>query len=101
LANRACGLRAQILQQINKVDKTMNDEKQPTVASPIEPVVSCDELQIICNTVVKLTELKLNQVAHLCIENFAQECLGKLLSELRLNKDGLLRAPDDVMHESN
>lgn len=28
-----------ILQQINKVDKTMKDGKQPTVASPIEPVV--------------------------------------------------------------
>lgn len=67
------------------------DEKQPTVASPIEPVVSCDELKIICDTVVELARIRQRGCNHLCVENFAQQCLGQLLTELQLNKEGKLR----------
>lgn len=68
-----------------------NDEKQQTTASPIEPVVSCDELKVICDTVVELARIRQKSCNYLCVENFAQQCLGQLLTELKLNKEGKLR----------
>ena len=38
-------------------------------------------LQAICEMTVRLTELKLREVPHLCIENFAPELFAKLMRE--------------------
>jgi hypothetical protein len=65
--------------------------EQPTVSNPLEHVVSCDELKIICDTVVELARIRQKGCNHLCVENFAQQCLGQLLAELQLNKGGKLR----------
>lgn len=68
-----------------------NKTKQPTKSNPLERVVSCDELKIICDTVVELARIRQKGCNHLCVENFAQQCLGQLLTELQLNKEGKLR----------
>lgn len=39
------------------------------------------ELKEICDLVVRLTELRQEKCKYLCIENFAPELLGKLLTE--------------------
>jgi len=44
------------------------------------------ELKVICDTVVELTKLRQNECKHLCIENFAPECLRKLLVIIKLSK---------------
>lgn len=64
---------------------------QPTVSKPVEAGVSGDELKIICDTVVDLARIRQEGCNHLCVENFAQQCLGQLLTELQLNKQGKLR----------
>lgn len=68
-----------------------SEKKKPTVSNPLEHVVSCDELKIICDTVVELARIRQKGCNHLCVENFAQQCLGQLLTELQLNKGGKLR----------
>ena len=78
-----------------------NETKQPTVSNPLEHVVSCDELRIICDTVVELTKIRQKGCAHLCVENFAQECLGQLLTELKMNNSGKYRLPIEKFTESN
>ena len=41
--------------------------------------IDSQELQILCNMVVELTRIKQKEVPHLCIENFASECLEKII----------------------
>lgn len=43
-------------------------------------IVKIEELKLICDAVVKLTELRQNECKHLLIENFAPECLENLLA---------------------
>ena len=43
-----------------------------------------EELEIIAKMVISLTKIKQKEVPHLCVENFAQQCFGQLLSEHRL-----------------
>ena len=47
-----------------------------------------EELKIICDTVVRLTDIKIRKVKHLCVENFAVDCFAKLLDEYSLHKQG-------------
>lgn len=63
----------------------MNEENEE-LTNQIKSVVSCDELKIICDTVVELARIRQKGCNHLCVENFAQQCLGRLLTELQLNK---------------
>lgn len=44
------------------------------------PTMKIEEFRIICDTVIKLTELRQNECKHLCVENFASDCLAKLIS---------------------
>lgn len=74
---------------------------QQAVGGRVEPVVSCDELRIICDTVVELAKIRQKGCAHLCVENFAQECLGQLLTELKINKGGKYRLPIEKFTEPN
>lgn len=46
-----------------------------------------ESLKVICDTVVGLTKLRQKECKHLCVENFAQECFGRLLSELKEYQD--------------
>ena len=71
-----------------------NETKQQTVSNPLEQVVSCDELKVICDTVVELAKIRQKGCSHLCVENFAQQCLGQLLTELRVSKEGKFRIFD-------
>ena len=41
--------------------------------------ITKDELSVLADTVVRLTELKQRQCSHLCVENFSAECLYKLV----------------------
>ena len=42
-------------------------------------VVSVDVLRVLCDTTVRLTEIRQRECSHLCVENFASECLANLL----------------------
>ena len=84
----------------NNEVKEENQAEKPTVSGHVEPVVSCDELKVICDTVVELAKVRQKGCNHLCVENFAQQCLGQLLTELQLSKDGKLRIFDTQL-ESN
>ena len=42
--------------------------------------LSPDALRVLCDATVKLTELKLREVPHLCIENFAPKLLEKMIA---------------------
>ena len=42
--------------------------------------VTPDQFRILCDIVVKLTELRQKECAHLCIENYAPELLAKLMA---------------------
>lgn len=68
------------------------------VASPseqserVECLVSCDELEIVSDLVVRLTEQRQNECKHLAIENFSTELFARLLHELTMHKKGMIRA---------
>ena len=53
--------------------------------------MNTEELKIICDTVVKLTEVKIQKVEHLCVENFAADCFAKLLGEYSMHKKGFVK----------
>jgi hypothetical protein len=53
-----------------------------------------EELKLVMWSVVKLTELKIKEVPHLCVENFATDTMGKLLTRLAMIKSGMLRYDD-------
>lgn len=38
-----------------------------------------EEFKIICDLVARLTEIKIKEVPHLSVENFASELLGRLV----------------------
>jgi len=48
--------------------------------------MNIEEFRIICDTTVKLTQLRQNECKHLCIENIAPEIMGKLIAELQASK---------------
>lgn len=50
--------------------------------------MNVEELKVICDMTVKLVELRQNECKHLCIENVAPECFGKLLLEYMLHSEG-------------
>ena len=43
--------------------------------------MNTETLKVICEMTVRLTELWIREVPHLCIENFAPELFGKLMHE--------------------
>ena len=49
--------------------------------------ITNEELKIICDTVVELTKIRQAGCNHLCVENFASECMDKLLRELSIFKE--------------
>jgi uncharacterized spore protein YtfJ len=53
--------------------------------------VTPDELRIVCDTVVRLTDIRQRGCKHLCVENFAPEMLRKMLIELVDHKQGMVR----------
>ncbi len=63
-------------------------------ASTAELAVTAEELHIICDTTVRLTAIRQNGCSHLCVENFAPEMMRKLLLELQMHKQGMVRAED-------
>jgi len=55
--------------------------------------MTIEELKVISNLTLKLTELKLTELRqkeclYLCIENFAPELFAKLLDEMRKSTGG-------------
>ena len=54
--------------------------------------MSHGDLKVICDAVVRLTELKLKEVPHLCIENFAPELMAKMVAA---TKSDFYYTPDD------
>ena len=57
-----------------------------------------EELRELCTLTVDLTRLRQNECKHLCIENFAPELLGKLISErLAMGLAMGLAAPDEAL----
>ena len=42
-----------------------------------------DELKVICDTVVRLTEIRVKHCKHLSVSNFAQGCFSNLLDEFQ------------------
>ena len=55
--------------------KTENDKGDS--AEPI--VVSAEVLRTLCDTTVRLAEIRQRGCSHLCVENFAEDCLAKLI----------------------
>ena len=43
------------------------------------PIVSVDVLRVLCDATVRLTEIRQRGCSHLCVENFAPECLRNLI----------------------
>lgn len=85
----------------------MIDQTQQTAATPTGAAsraeganltavlaVTADELRTICDTAVRLTQIRQLGCPHLCVENFAPEMMRKLLLELQMHKQGLVRAED-------
>lgn len=78
------------------------EENAEVSASELKHLVSCDELREICELTIKLTELRQNECKHLCVENFATELFSRLLQELSMNKQGMVRyyGSDPVFDEA-
>ena len=50
--------------------------------------ITAPELSVICDAVVRLTELRQNECKHLTVENVAPEIMRNLLQELAAYKSG-------------
>ena len=67
----------------------MSKNAKPAVSSTVENVVvSLDVLRVLCDTTVRLTEIRQRGCAHLCVENFAPECLRNLIETYTHNAQG-------------
>lgn len=55
--------------------------------------ITAEELRIICDTIVRLTDLQQQKCPQLIIEKLAPELLSNLLTELHFYKQGLIRIP--------
>lgn len=51
--------------------------------------ITVEELKVICDATVRLTELRQRGCSNLCIENIAPDIMHKLLTRLRMQKSGL------------
>ena len=51
-----------------------------------EDAVGSDVLRVLCDTVVRLAELRQKDCGHLAVENFAPECLRNLIAVCTQNK---------------
>ena len=49
----------------------------------IDKTIDIEELKVICDLTVRLTELRQNECKHLCVENFASKCFSELLTAIR------------------
>jgi hypothetical protein len=43
-------------------------------------VVSVDVLRVLCDATIRLAEIRQRGCSHLCVENFAPECLRNLIA---------------------
>ena len=64
--------------------------------------LTTDELKIICDTVVRLTEIGQKECPHLSVDNFAKGCMDNLLASLMAHKEGRMVIPlDEAIPELN
>jgi len=61
-------------------------------------MVTIKELREVCVLTVKLTQIRQNTCAHLCVENVAPDIFRKLLDELRNHKRGFDHYSDCATH---
>jgi hypothetical protein len=59
--------------------------------------MNSEQLKAICDLTIKLTELRLKDCAHLCIENFAPELFAQLIGEFHLAENGTYKASGDMV----
>lgn len=45
--------------------------------------MTAEDFKEVCGLVVRLTELRMKEVPHLCIENYAPELMAKMLAACR------------------
>ena len=74
--------------------ETVKDDAERQSPSNVGLDVTVDELRIICDATVRLTELRQRGCEHLCIENVAPEIMRKLLFTLRSHKKGMVNIND-------
>ena len=75
----------------------MKTKRKPAVSSTVENVVvSLDVLRVMCDTTVRLTDIRQRGCSHLCVENFAPKCLANLIRTYTHNKGiSLMVVQDD------
>lgn len=78
------------------LETEINDgiEQGDAVAEQRRAEVTTDELRVLCDATVRLTELRQRECGHLCVENFAPKVLHALLTRLTMFKRGMMRAID-------
>ena len=60
-------------------EQTQDTPKRGPVDSVEQLVVSADVLRVLCDATVRLAEIRQRGCSHLCVENFAPECLRNLI----------------------
>jgi len=60
--------------------------------------VNPDDLKVIADLTVRLTELRLKGCEHLCVENYAPEVFGKLLYAYQIHVEYKYVGSDQPLH---
>ena len=69
-------------QKTDTADENQNSDTEGRSDSEALLAVTVNELRVICDATVRLTEIRQRGCAHLCVENIAPEIMRKLLLEL-------------------
>ncbi len=69
--------------------ETENNTKEARSSAAPGSAITVEELKAICDATVRLVEIRQRGCAHLCVENVAPEIMHKLMTRLRMHKDGL------------
>lgn len=75
----------------------MNTEQQTppaVVLSTAQLAIQLEELRVIADMTVRLTELRQKGCGHLAVENAAPEIMRKLLTTLAMHKQGFINGDD-------
>jgi len=67
-------------------EQTQDTPKIGPVDSVEQIVVSADVLRVLCDATIRLAEIRQRGCSHLCVENFAPECLMKLIYAVTHNE---------------
>lgn len=59
--------------------QTQDAPERGPVDSVEQVVVSAEVLRVLCDATVRLAEIRQRGCSHLCVENFAAECLHNLI----------------------